>query len=207
MATRTRILDCTANSLLERGYTATTISAIQVRTGLARGTVQYHFPTRTELVIAAGTHVIEARLERFRHEAKTILPGRGQLDALVDLAWRDLNSPAFFTVLELWVAARTDPELRESLVHQERRFFGEIGVVYSSVLGEPYADDPRAATIVDFTIDVLTGLSMTTMLTGDLGRRETVLRRWRRAVALMFSEIAPEELVEGRGAGRGRDAN
>jgi AcrR family transcriptional regulator len=197
-STRARILECTASCLLERGYAATTISEVQGRAGLARGTVQHHFPTRSELLVAATTHVVDARLERFRREIALIPADEDRLNALVDLAWRDLNSPVFFTALELWVAARTDADLRERLVQEERRVFAEMRRLYAELLATHDAPDPRTDTLVEFTIDVLTGLSMTTMLTGNLGEREAMLRRWRRALAVLLGTLPPEELLAGR---------
>jgi len=197
-ATRARILECTAACLLERGYAATTISEVQGRAGLARGTVQHHFPTRSELLVSATTHVVDARLERFRREIALIPADQDRLHALVDLAWRDLNGPVFFTALELWVAARTDADLRERLVQEERRVFAEMRRLYADLLDAGEAPDPRAETLVEFTIDILTGLSMTTMLTGNLGEREAMLRRWRRALAVLLGSLPPEELLEGR---------
>lgn len=196
--TRTLILDSTAECLLERGYAATTISEVLDRTGLARGTLQHHFPTRTELLIAAITHVVDSRIERFRREAELIPPDQDRLQALVDLAWRDLNSPAFFTALELWVAARTDGDLRDNLLVEERRLFAEIRRTYAEMLGEPYRSDPRTELFVEYTIDMLTGLSMTTMLTGRLGEREAALRRWKRALAVLAGSLPAEELMGGR---------
>ncbi|MEV6217001.1 TetR/AcrR family transcriptional regulator [Nocardia sp. NPDC058379] len=196
-STRALILACTAECLLERGYAATTVSAVQERAGLARGTVQHHFPTRAELLIAATTRVVDLRLEQFQREAELLPAGRDRLQSIVDLAWRDLNSPAFFTALDLWVAARTDAELRERLVHEERRVFTEMRRLYLDVVGEPYASDPRAEVLVEFTIDLLTGLSMTAMLTGTLGEREAVVRRWKRALAVLIGRLPSDELLDG----------
>lgn len=196
-ATRTRILDCTASCLLERGFSATTISEVQKRTGLARGTVQHHFPTRTDLLLATIAHVVEARLDQVRRQAERI-DDEDRLQAFVDIVWRDLNSPAFFTALELWVAARTDPDLRDRLVPEERRVFAEMRRVYATVLDDHHVRDPRVESVVEFTIDVLTGLSMTTMLTGDLGERQAMLRRWKRAVAVLLGVIPQDELISGR---------
>ncbi|MFD6222058.1 TetR/AcrR family transcriptional regulator [Nocardia asteroides] len=196
-STRALILACTAECLLERGYAATTVSAVQERAGLARGTVQHHFPTRSELLIAATTAVVDRRLEQFRREAELLPSGHDRLQAVVDLAWRDLNSPDFFTALDLWVAARTDAELRERLVEEERRVFAEMRALYLAVLGEPYASDPRAEVLVEFTIDLLTGLSMTAMLTGVTGEREAVVRRWKRALAVLVGRLPGEQLLDG----------
>lgn len=196
--TRKKILDCTAECLIERGYAATTISEIQHRTGLARGTLQHHFPTRTELLITTISHVVDVRIEAFHREAAALPEDIDRIDALVELAWRDLNSPAFFAAVELWVAARTDPDLRAQLLHDEARVFAEIRRVYAICLGDPGATDPRTPELVEFTIDMLTGLSMTTMLTGSLGDREAVLRRWKLALAVLAGRAPAEHMLEGR---------
>lgn len=196
-STRRRILEATAQSLLEKGYAATTVSEVQERAGVARGTVQHHFPTRTELLVAATTHVVDARLEAFRHDAEAIPSDADRIQTVVDLAWRDLNSPTFFTALELWVAARTDAELRESLVHEEHRVFAEMRRLYAEALGPALASDPRAETLVELTVDFLSGLSMTAMLTGRIAEREAALRRWKRALAILLGGLPADQLLEG----------
>lgn len=196
--TRGRILECTAECLLERGYTATTISEVQQRAGLARGTIQHHFPTRAELIVAAISHLVDARIERFRSEAARIEEGPGRMQAVVDLAWRDLSSPIFFAALELWVAARTDADLRASLIPEEARLFAAMRRLYAEALGEPYTSDPRVEILVEFSVDLLTGLSVTTMLTASSGAREAVLRRWKRALAVLVGALSADELLNGR---------
>lgn len=196
-ATRTRILDATAECLLERGYAATTITEVQERAGMARGTVQHHFPTRTELLLAATTHVVDARLKAFRRDAADIPPDADRIQTVVDLAWRDLNSPAFFTALELWVAARTDAELRDGLIQEEHRVFAEMRRLYAEALGPQLSIDPRAETLVELTVDFLSGLSMTAMLTGRIAEREMALRRWKRALAILLGGLPADQLLEG----------
>lgn len=197
-ATRGRLLAAAVDCLLERGYAATTVAEVQERAGLARGTLLHHFPTKAALMVAATDHLATERIDRFRREAERIPAEQDRLHAVVDLAWRDLNSPSFFTALELWVAARTDPELREALLPVESRLFRALHESLAAVLGEEYAADARTATLVEFTIDVVTGLSMTTMLTSNLGHRELLLRRWKRALGVLLGQLAPEQLVETR---------
>ncbi|WP_280303083.1 TetR/AcrR family transcriptional regulator [Nocardia neocaledoniensis] len=193
--TRALILTNAAECLLERGYAATTVTAVQERAGLARGTVQHHFPTRTELLIAATTRVVDLRLAAFTHAAERLPTGSDRLQAVVDLAWRDLTSPAFYTALDLWVAARTDTDLRDNLIHEERRVLTEMRTRYRAMIDEPYDTDPRAETLVEFTLDLLTGLSMTAMLTGTVGDHDAVVARWKRALAVLVGRLPADELL------------
>lgn len=183
--TRHRILSATADCLLERGHQATTVSEVQARSGLARGTIQHHFPTRAELLVAAVTHLVDARIESFRKEAAALDEHGDRMEAVVDLIHRDLTSPIFFAALELWVAARTDPDLRVALLPEEARLFAEMRQLYGETMGEPYASDPQAETLVEFTLDLMTGLSLMTMLSGNDGTREAVVRRWKRALGVL----------------------
>lgn len=194
-ATRAKILNAAVECLLERGYADTTVGEVQHRAGLARGTLLHHFPTKVDLIVAAMTHLAEERIARFQREAELVAPDQSRLVALVEVAWRDLNSPTFFTGLELWVAARTDPELRDVLIPVETDLFRKIHDGLLAV-ADPDHTDPRAATLVEFTIDLLTGLSLTTILTSNLGHRELLLRRWKRALSVLVGELAPDELVE-----------
>lgn len=194
-ATRARLLEAASACLLEHGYAETTIARIQDAAGLARGTLLHHFPTRADLMVAATVHLVEQRMAAFREEADLIGDG-DRLQAVIDLAWRDLSSPEFYTALELWVAARTDPDLKAVLLVEEARLFRAIHAGTAAVLGPAYAEDPRVPTVVEFTIDVLTGLSMMSMLTSDLGDRAVLLRRWRRTLGILLGELDASTLLD-----------
>ncbi|MEQ6900050.1 TetR/AcrR family transcriptional regulator [Nocardioides sp. YIM 152588] len=195
--TRARILDSTADCLLERGLAATTVSEVQERTGLARGTIQHHFPTRAELLVGAVSHLVDARIERFRNDAALIDEGADRIQAVVDLIWRDLTSPIFFAALELWVAARTDADLRTALIPEEARLLSSMRALYAETLGEPYVSDPRTESLVEFTVDLLTGLSVLTMLAGQDGTREATVRTWKRAMAVLVGQLPADGLLPG----------
>lgn len=196
--TRARLLDAAVACLLEVGYASTTVAQVQDRAGLARGTLLHHFPTKADLIVGAVGHLAARRTEQFVREAEQIPASRDRLHALVDLAWSGFSSPTFFAALELWVAARTDPELHRALLPVEARAFGDLHDGLMAVIGPRYAADPRASTLVELTIDVLTGLSMSAMLTGDLGGRQRLLDRWKRALSVLVGELEPAGLVEPR---------
>lgn len=184
--TRARVVDATVTSLIELGYAATTISRVQERAGVARGTLLHHFPHRAELLVAVVEDVADRRLHVLADA-----PGSGGWDVAVDLVWRDLQSPAFLAVLELWVAARTDPDLHAALVPVERTVFEAVHRAVATVVAD---DDPRVPTLVQFTIDLLTGSAMTTIL-GDGGTQQVLLDRWRRAIPVLLGQAGADDWV------------
>lgn len=180
-ATRTRVLDATLSSLIELGYAATTISRVQERAGVARGTLLHHFPTRASLLVAVVEDVAARRLHVLVDQAEQSTAGGW--DGAVDLIWSDLQSPVFLAVLELWLAARTDDDLREALVPVERTVFESVHRAVTSIVAD---DDPRVPTLVQFTIDLLTGSTMTTLLVDDDRPQRVLLDRWRRALPVLL---------------------
>jgi AcrR family transcriptional regulator len=184
--TRARVVDAAVTSLIELGYAATTISRIQERAAVARGTLLHHFPHRADLLVAVVDDVASRRL----HVLSDAAAASGW-DAAVDLVWRDLQSPAFMAVLELWVAARTDPDLCAALVPVERTVFEAVHRAVTAVVGD---DDPRVPTVVQFTIDLLTGSAMTTLL-GDDGTQQVLLDRWRRAIPVLLGRAEAADWV------------
>lgn len=187
-ATRSRVLDATVASLIEDGYAATTVSAVQNRAGVARGTLLHHFPTRASLLVGVVDDVANRRLRVL--ETPTGAPGGW--DAAVDLVWNDLQSPEFLAVLELWVAARTDADLRSALVPVERTVFDAVHRAVATVVAD---DDPRASTIVQFTIDLLTGSTMTTLLVDQSGPQRVLLQRWRAAIPVLLGRADAADWV------------
>jgi len=189
---RRRLLEAAVACLHEKGYAATTVTEVQERAGVARGTLLHHFPAKAELMVAATEHLALERIERFRAEAARIPAGADRLAAVVDLAWADLAGPSFFTALELWVAARTDAELRATLLPVQERLFRALHDGLFAALGEA-GDDLRAHTLVELTIDSLTGIAMSTML-GDRGPQpELLLARWKRALEVLLGARAADD--------------
>src|SRR2546430_17562561 len=52
-STRDQIIHAAADSLLENGYSGTSVRAIASRAGVAIGNLQYWFPTKSELLVEA----------------------------------------------------------------------------------------------------------------------------------------------------------
>jgi hypothetical protein len=98
---------------------------------------------------------------------------RGVLDILAD----QFVSPVFFAALELWVAARTDAELRESVAPLERRIGRETHAYALELLGidETRGDNRQ---LVQATLDLVRGLGLAASLSDDARRRATVLDSW-----------------------------
>ncbi|GAA1731199.1 TetR/AcrR family transcriptional regulator [Aeromicrobium alkaliterrae] len=182
--TRGRIIDAAITCLQERGYGATSVGAVQAQAGVARGTLLHHFPTRASLMAAIGEHAVDQRLELLTAD---VTPGEDPWDVVVELVWRDFQSATSAAVLELWVAARTDPSLRDALLPAQERLVVGFTERVSELLGTN--DDPRVPTLLLLTIDLLTGSAMTSILV-DPEQMAQRVGTWRRTLPVLARTAA-----------------
>ena len=153
------LLEATFQALVEVGYSGTTTQEVCRRAGASRGKLLHHFPSRTELVIAALEHVLIGRIDEFRMLA-TLPSGPPVPAELVEILWQTLQGPAFYAWLELTVAARTNPELLVALKSLMERFDAGIEVAVEELL-PPDRMDPRFYEVSHgFAFAVLNGLAL-----------------------------------------------
>ena len=178
-ATQQRLLEATVDCLVLHGWSGATTTVIAERAGVSRGAQLHHYPTRAALVLAAVTHLAERRAEEIRTEAATLTGDRDErLDKVLDMLATAFTGPLFVAALEVWVAARTDPELRDALVPLEARVGREMHRLTVEVLG---ADErrPGVREAVQATLDLLRGLGVANLLTDDSHRRGQLLAAWK----------------------------
>lgn len=170
---RARLLDATVELLVERGFAGTTTTLVSERAGVSRGAQLHHFPSKNSLVLAAVEHVMAARDEAIERLAAKPGDIRAALRALADY----MDSPAFLAALELWVAARTDPELLALVAPFEQRLGRDTHRAAVRLLG---ADESRPGVreLVQGTLDMIRGLGLAATLGDDTRRRRRILDRW-----------------------------
>jgi AcrR family transcriptional regulator len=123
-ATREALMDATIECLVDYGYAGTTTTRVAQRAGLSRGAQMHHFQRKAPLVVAALLHLAERRRRELMERAERELVRAGDTTAAgIELLWSLFSGPLFTAAIELWIAARTDAELREALLPAER----EIG--------------------------------------------------------------------------------
>jgi AcrR family transcriptional regulator len=182
--TRQRLLDATIDCLVEHGFAGTTTQRVQERAGVSRGALLHHFASKADLLAAATHHVAELRLAHIRTETEAggRAPGKGL--ALLRTA---MSGPHFLAGLELWLAARTDADLKAALLPAER----EVGAAQRSVISDIFG--PEIAAREDFpmlceSLLVLhRGLALTSVLREDPAFEEELLGLW----AERFLEAQP----------------
>jgi AcrR family transcriptional regulator len=163
--TRMLILEAAVACLAEEGYAAATTLRIQARAGVSRGRLLHHFPSRDALLVAAAQHLASVRMaETEQWVAMSIegrLTGAERVDHATEVLWQALRQPYFWASMELWIAARTNPELRECLRPEEHRLGAAVRQVIATTFGPAIAGHPRFPEVRDLLFTSMRGVALT----------------------------------------------
>lgn len=161
--TRARLVAAAIDSLTEGGYAATTTIEVASRARVSRGAQLHHFPTRASLLAAAVDQLLVVRIEEFRRAFAHAEPGSGRVDSAIDLLWSLYQGPTFAAWVELWIASRSDLELRAVVVETDRRFIAES----RAIAAEIFASDETGAVAFGFALALMNGLALQRLIPTD----------------------------------------
>jgi AcrR family transcriptional regulator len=182
--TRAALLDATIECLVTYGYAKTTTGRIAELAGVSRGAQIPYFRSRAELVGAAVARLAERRIEDVHAR---FAAGPVTLDQALDALWQECQGPVFDAALELWVASRTDPELRETLLRFERDVMVAIAREAEEALG-PIARRPRFTEDLRFVLATVRGLALLRISNGESSR--ALAERWRQTRERLLRVLA-----------------
>jgi AcrR family transcriptional regulator len=189
--TRSRLLDATIECLVDVGYARTTTTMVAERAGLSRGAQVHHFPTKGELVLRAVARLAARQAEEMRRRAAGLAGSQDRLEGFLDLLWGAFSGSLFCAVLELQVAARTDPELREPLREFERQAGRAILEMWRELDGaRPRGPDSEA--LLEMTVLMIQGLALRRILNDDDAGRRRLLGLWKRRLLEIHSPLVEE---------------
>jgi AcrR family transcriptional regulator len=165
IATRAALLEAALGCLVELGYGATTTTEVARRAGVSRGAQLHHFPTKAELLTAAVESLFERRNAEFRKAFADFEPGVDQLDAAIDLLWSMFLGPTYVAWSELWMAARTDPELTAQMVAIGERFDAQSLETMRELMPSADGADPELQRIgLGFAYSLMNGMALMSLL-------------------------------------------
>jgi AcrR family transcriptional regulator len=186
--TRELLLDATVECLVELGYAHTTVQEICQRAGLSRGAQQHHFTTKAELMTSALEHLFARLSAQILHTTAELPPGPERIEVGIDQLWQAYSGTLSTAAVELWVAARTDPELRRSLLPVDRALGHATLQFYRQIIGDD-ADEHRTETLLLLTVNLIRGLALDAMIGGDEKRRTALLTEWKAHMLAQFAAV------------------
>ena len=138
-STRAKILAAGVRCLAEFGYAATSTPLVARLAKVSRGSLLHQFPSKVDLILEVAEYAWLIQRDYIRAEVARQPTGREQFIGGVQAVWKGLQLPEAVAVMEVMIAARTDPELaeryaafaneREAGMHRTRRRMavGQLG--------------------------------------------------------------------------------
>jgi AcrR family transcriptional regulator len=176
-AMRQRLLEAAVDCLVDVGFSGTSTTLVSQRAGVSRGAQLHHFPTKNDLVIAAVEHLSLVRHEEIQSAVDKLPTGPRRTRAVLGMLADHFVSPIFTAALELWVAARTDPQLLAAVGPLEQRIGREVHRITVELLGVDESR-PGVRELIQATLDLVRGLGLANTISDDRRRRERILDQW-----------------------------
>jgi AcrR family transcriptional regulator len=111
--TRAKIMAAGVRCLAEFGYAATSTPLVARLAKVSRGSLLHQFPSKVDLILAVAEHAWLIQRDFIRGDVARQPTGRDQFVGGVQAVWKGLQLPEAIAVMEVMIAARTDPELAE----------------------------------------------------------------------------------------------
>lgn len=163
-ATRTALLEATIDCLVEEGYARTTTRGVAERAEVTPGALQHYFPSKAELLSEAIRHVWAKFAQEFLADgpqnARSVL---ARSEQLIDRMWEVHKGPLFQASTELFVAARTDEQLRATLAEAQRDM-AEWNAIGARVLFPELTDRAGLAQLIVTGQAAIRGLALIAFL-------------------------------------------
>lgn len=193
---RQRILDAAVTCLVERGYAGTTTLTIQKAAAVSRGRLLHHFRSKDQLLVAAAQHLADSRLRETEHQAAAEPPGLDdgrRMDRAVELTWATYQEPHFWASVELWTAARTNPELAAALLPAERRLGAAIRDTMIRLWPPAATQHPAFPQVRDLLLTSMRGVALTYAFDRRRPSSDPHVRQWQAVARSLLGEAPPEQ--------------
>lgn len=174
--TNEALLDATIRCLVTHGYAGTTTQRIQDEAGVSRGALLHHFGAKSELFVAAIHHIAEIRLQTLTELVADLGEGPEALKQMVQAIREAMAGPPFQAAIELWVASRTDTQLRAELLPAERKLGSTLYALFEQHAG--IADPEATRTAFESLMALVRGLELTRLMRSDQKQADRVIDDW-----------------------------
>ena len=113
LKTRLKIIEATIDCLYTQGYYRTSTILVSKAAKVSRGSMLNQFPTKAELMIAVAEHIAESRAAAHVAGMEDAEDYRDKLQRLTPILWEEMRGPSGVARIELMLASRSDPDLKE----------------------------------------------------------------------------------------------
>ncbi len=121
---RKSICEAAIHCLAKQGYAETSINRVVEQAGVSKGALQYHFPSKEDLMTETARYLLRRPL-RYADRVREA-PPRGARDTLRDQWKHMIDTDAYRALLEILMSARTDRVLQKRIASELEASIKEI---------------------------------------------------------------------------------
>ena len=156
-STQAKILDATVESLVAVGYAGASTPEICRRAGVSQGALFRYWPTKGDLLADAAAHL----LGRVTTAYEQAFSGKGiGVREALEALWEAYRQPDLLAAVELYVAARTDPDLAAALGRIEPAHRANLQRIAISVVDPALLSVPGFASFVELALAAVQGAAV-----------------------------------------------
>ena len=177
LQTKAKLLAATLSTIHDVGWASASSARIADAAGVSRGAQTHHYPTKTDLLIAAMEEANRRQDERVRKGLTNLVDAEDPVEAYLRLIWDTLRDPSYSASwIEAVVAARTDHDLRTTVARIDAHIFellGDAPAPQARRAGD--ADPERTADLVRLAVYAMRGMVLERPIRGTEAERERLL--------------------------------
>jgi AcrR family transcriptional regulator len=158
-STQRLLLDAAVECLIEDGFQGFSTTVVADRAGVSRGAQLHHYPSRASLVAATVEHVFGLLTEDYQRAFAALSQDERSPARAVQLLQAICIDPRHFAVLDLYAAARTDAELRASIVPIAARHHENVIALAESYFPQAAGDEKFRLTL-ELLLHAMVGIAL-----------------------------------------------
>jgi AcrR family transcriptional regulator len=195
--TRKKLIEAALALLRERGYGGLRSNEVSDRAGVSRGAQLHHFPTKYELILATLRYLNEQMLVESRRRAVAARHSTDPIVDAIDDAKDFFFSDYFFVSLAIAMGDARDEDLMRHTVPMSRDARFAVEKMWLETLVRRGIPRRLASDILQWTLSIVRGLAVRTLIDNAPRKFEELLRRWRSMVSLIIEHELRQAAMQG----------
>lgn len=154
-AMKRRLIDAAVSSLIDQGYARTTAVEVCKRAGVTRGALFHHYDSLPDLLADALAAQFETLFDALGDKGDKL-----GIECWLRAFWHSVSSPTFKAVVEIWLAARNDPDATGALQHVMDRIADFINPLNHPALAFRLEQNEQAHVFYLTAMETMFGLTL-----------------------------------------------
>ncbi|MCZ7675420.1 MAG: TetR/AcrR family transcriptional regulator [Roseovarius sp.] len=190
IATREKLIQTALDVIYEEGYHRASTTKFADRAGVSRGALLHHFPTRSDIMVAAMEKLLADGTQEIRDTAEAVARGEMELVGFVEFLWTLFSGRFFYLSVEFINETRIDRDLRARMIPVVRHFHEALNQIWCAFSKPDNGRPHEAQVMLNLTVCLVRGMGIQTILKDDPAYFRSLLDAWK---------VILPQLVDGSG--------